>query len=318
MEMIKRAGFQTLWAEEAAAWMRGEFDLNGPGVVVTFDDGCADNLVHAWPVLRDLEIKATIFLIAGRLEQTAGLRTNHANKPRGVGPFLSKTEVTWLANQGVVSFGSHTLMHAFHFTDSTLLDPCPIPDFSRWTSLDTGNRIIPYHYRQKESSYKGRRFVESLKLTKAMIDAMGTDASLTEIEAAYVRDGGEVGAFESDKARMSRLLQDLSHSKSIIEELTGSPCRTLCWPWGKYDEVSLAAAKEAGFISTFVTERGGNAQGDNPMRILRFEARPKSASWLASRLAIYRAPLQSAVYTSMRDIGKTLKGKKKDPVNPSE
>lgn len=36
----------------------------GPLVVVTFDDGYRDNHTHAWPVLKEYKIPATIFLVA--------------------------------------------------------------------------------------------------------------------------------------------------------------------------------------------------------------------------------------------------------------
>ena len=38
-----------------------------PGVAITLDDGYQDNLVHAAPVLREFGVRATVFIVAGRV-----------------------------------------------------------------------------------------------------------------------------------------------------------------------------------------------------------------------------------------------------------
>lgn len=64
MERVLRAGSPTTFARLAAA-IDGGTDPPPRPIIVTFDDGHRDNFTHAFPVLRDLGIPATVFLSTG-------------------------------------------------------------------------------------------------------------------------------------------------------------------------------------------------------------------------------------------------------------
>ena len=72
MEWLARSANVIPLAEAAAS---------RPGVAVTFDDGYRDNLVHAAPVLEDLGIPATVFVVAGRRPDPS--RPPRAARPAG-------------------------------------------------------------------------------------------------------------------------------------------------------------------------------------------------------------------------------------------
>jgi peptidoglycan/xylan/chitin deacetylase (PgdA/CDA1 family) len=50
---------------EISRWLRSEVDLPRDSIAITFDDGYADFHTYAFPVLKSLDIPATLFLIAG-------------------------------------------------------------------------------------------------------------------------------------------------------------------------------------------------------------------------------------------------------------
>ncbi len=81
-----------------------------PGVVVTFDDGYRDNLLHALPVLRRYAVPATIFVTTGFCDQTLSHPRYGTKKP---GLHLSWDEVRALAREPGISIGSHTVTHPF-------------------------------------------------------------------------------------------------------------------------------------------------------------------------------------------------------------
>jgi peptidoglycan/xylan/chitin deacetylase (PgdA/CDA1 family) len=79
-----------------------------PGVVVTFDDGYRDNLVHALPVLRQHGIPATIFVTAEFCDQTLR-HPRYPDPPARL--HLDWDEVRALARDPLVTIGSHSLTH---------------------------------------------------------------------------------------------------------------------------------------------------------------------------------------------------------------
>ncbi|MBI3318167.1 MAG: polysaccharide deacetylase family protein [Candidatus Omnitrophica bacterium] len=71
--------------------------FGGREVALTFDDGTGDAFLHAFPILRKHRIPATIFLIAADI-----------GKPG----MLSQPQIRLMQEAGI-SFGSHTLHHAY-------------------------------------------------------------------------------------------------------------------------------------------------------------------------------------------------------------
>jgi peptidoglycan/xylan/chitin deacetylase (PgdA/CDA1 family) len=120
------------WLDRAAPPARAAF-------AVTFDDGWADNYEHAFPVLRELGIPATIFLATGAVEERIpfwwqlpglsdatieqmkkrphpGIEFHLAGHPElrkaHEGDFLTWDQVREMGRSGLVTFGPHGHRHA--------------------------------------------------------------------------------------------------------------------------------------------------------------------------------------------------------------
>jgi peptidoglycan/xylan/chitin deacetylase (PgdA/CDA1 family) len=73
--------------------------------IVTFDDGYQDFATNAWPVLRRLNVPATVFLVASKLG-----RTNDWDADEPQTPLLDASAIRELEADGV-EFGGHGFTH---------------------------------------------------------------------------------------------------------------------------------------------------------------------------------------------------------------
>jgi len=89
MRWLRAAGFQAANVTQALSFP------DQPTVALTFDDGCASDLLVAAPVLRDLGFGATFYITVGWLD-TPG--------------FLSRAQVRELSDNGL-EIGSHSMTH---------------------------------------------------------------------------------------------------------------------------------------------------------------------------------------------------------------
>jgi peptidoglycan/xylan/chitin deacetylase (PgdA/CDA1 family) len=83
-------------------------------VVLTFDDGYLDNYTNALPVLQQLGISATFFLIGGYIGSTSKWRKGNLSTT----PLLNLQQVREMDRMGM-QFGSHSMTHS----DLTTLIP---------------------------------------------------------------------------------------------------------------------------------------------------------------------------------------------------
>jgi peptidoglycan/xylan/chitin deacetylase (PgdA/CDA1 family) len=107
MRYLKAQGLTFYTAAELIDYYRGRGEFPRSGITVTFDDGCRDSYTNAFPVLRELGIKATIFLVPSVIGQISAKPLAQGEEAR---PHLSREEILEMAKHGI-EFGSHTTNH---------------------------------------------------------------------------------------------------------------------------------------------------------------------------------------------------------------
>jgi peptidoglycan/xylan/chitin deacetylase (PgdA/CDA1 family) len=107
MRYLKRRGYEFYTASELIEHYRKNGAFPPRAISVTFDDGWKDNYTFAFPVLRDLQIKATIFLVPSCINQTTSKVVADGEAAR---QHLSAEDILEMSKHGV-EFGSHTLNH---------------------------------------------------------------------------------------------------------------------------------------------------------------------------------------------------------------
>ncbi len=80
-------------------------------VVITFDDGYADNLYNVLPVLEEFKVPASIFLVAGYMGQNRPFYWDQNTPSEDQGRPMTLDEAKRLSNSRLIEIGGHTLTH---------------------------------------------------------------------------------------------------------------------------------------------------------------------------------------------------------------
>ncbi len=142
-------------------WLKAHGDLRKK-IVLTFDDGYADFLTTAAPILKTYGFPATLFVVTGRGGETA--RWSTADKTRRT---LSADELREVKALGF-ALGSHTATHADLTTlDATVLDHelCE----SRAAIAKMGEAFIPLAYPGGRFTRRERDAAERAEYDSALI-----------------------------------------------------------------------------------------------------------------------------------------------------
>lgn len=117
MHYLKKQGFDFYSASELIEYYRERGSFPPRGITLTFDDGWRDNYTHAFPVLRELGIRATIFLVPSCIGRISSKAQAQGESGRA---HLSCEEILEMSRHGI-EFGSHSLNHR-------LLHQIPLPE----------------------------------------------------------------------------------------------------------------------------------------------------------------------------------------------
>ena len=98
MEYLAAEGYTTITIDEMMDALENGTSLPEKSVIITFDDGYADNYEYVYPILKKYGFKATIFLIYD-------FTNAYPN-------YLTWDQVAEMKASGLIHFESHTMTHA--------------------------------------------------------------------------------------------------------------------------------------------------------------------------------------------------------------
>jgi peptidoglycan/xylan/chitin deacetylase (PgdA/CDA1 family) len=242
-----------------------------PRIVVTFDDGYADNLINAVPIAEAKGVPITIFVTSGVLGSHGGFWWDRLGSLLRVRP-SAMTEITLPAGEGTVRVGLGSLYRRKDLQSLRRhLLPLPVPEI--------------------------HRVLDALSEQWGISTAPPPDArplTSSEFVKLSASDVVTIGDHTVDHARLRGLeaadqLQMLSSSKERLERLSGQSVAHFAYPFGgndAFDDHSVDAVRSAGFETACTTIPGNVSSQSDPFRLPRRKV--KNWSRLRFRVALER------------------------------
>lgn len=239
--------FNVLPLREAARRLQGG-SLPARAVSITFDDGYADNLLLALPILKKYELHATFFIATGFLDG---------------GRMWNDTVIETFARAPGLSLSLENL------------------GLGRYSLTTTAERFAAI--KDVLGKVKYRTVAERVSITEAMAaqvshslpnDLMMTTAQLRTLYAA----GMEIGAHTEQHPILARTTpaeaeREISASRHRLQEMLNDPVATFAYPNGRpgtdYESQHVTMLRNAGFEVGVSTAWGSARRGMHPLQLAR-------------------------------------------------
>lgn len=277
IEAIRR-GFHSLHLSDVCEMVAEGRPIPENAVVLTFDDGYLDNWVYAYPLLKQRDIKATIFVSPEFVDPATDLRPNlddvwsgrvRETEIDGTG-FLSWNEMREMERSGLIEIQSHAMSHTWYFSEPRIVDfrhpgdeyvwmdwnDAPAEKYRYLGALWRPNVRYGEPVYAHRKSLAGRRILPSPEIGERLIEHVAERGGATFFEHAGWRDalfdlttelmppqGVEHTREDTDSFR-TRLEYEIAESKRVIERELEKEVRILCWPGGGLCQESVELASE--------------------------------------------------------------------------
>jgi peptidoglycan/xylan/chitin deacetylase (PgdA/CDA1 family) len=253
-------------------------------VAITFDDGYADNLLVAKPLLERHEAPATMYLSPGLLD---------GHSPFWWDALLSIVlEPDLLPERLEIKLGGTLRVWSLP-VDSSL------GEHDDWRTWQTPPTIRHDLYLQLWSLIHQLSFAEQREALDELsawasvsVQAATPDRPLLPEEATRLVAGGllEIGAHTLTHPSLPALSAEcqrweIQRSKEACEEIAGQRVTTFSYPFGNHTPTTAALVLEAGFDSACTTNPGWLRQGHDHLRLPRIHAHDWDGADLERRLA---------------------------------
>jgi peptidoglycan/xylan/chitin deacetylase (PgdA/CDA1 family) len=142
---LKREGWHFFTVSEL--WEQWD-TLPAKSVAISFDDGYADNLHNALPLLEKYDARATIYMVVDRHDRdwSTAKKAHHNTGELAREPKLSDDELQRLVASGRIEIGSHTLTHITMRTTAADDKRRELAESRRLLQAQTGQAVASFAY----------------------------------------------------------------------------------------------------------------------------------------------------------------------------
>ena len=254
--------------EEAWNLVREGRRLPPRTVVLTFDDCWYENMKTVLDPLAEAAIPATFFVSAGDIDREE-LHPDH--------------RFYYLASQ----VGAEQLARGLQ---AILSPPSMIPpeETAPWKLRHWLERVLGYEL----ASPQGCVFLDTLEKGLGAPSSAGMGKTLYMISdqvRSLLTYGVQVGNHTVNHRQLTALGEaeqraELAEAQRILSALTGKPVRTLAYPYGLFNDISVKVAAELGHGCACTVIPGYNDGDTDPMRLCRIDVTRLPGQELTIRL----------------------------------
>lgn len=228
-------------------------------LIVTMDDGYNDNYIYAYPILKEFEIPATIFLVTGFINKELWFWWD---KIRYIFFKSKKSQYIYEYNGEIKEFKLNTIEEREHAWDYITI-------------------VLLY-----EPNEVREQFIMQLQKDLDIIvpfESVEEFMPVTWDEVREMRKNGiEFGSHTHTHPILSHILnhqkkEEIEKSKQILEEKIQTQVISFSYPNGQkkdYDEESVKLVEDAGYQCAMVAFQGFNDLKTNPFEIRRVNLTP--------------------------------------------
>ncbi len=257
-------------------WMMGQEAIPDRSVAVTFDDGYQNVLAHAAPVLKELGIPATLFVVTD---------------------FIFERRMLW--PDRVVSALALTTAGQIQLRCDGTDQVLPIGSAREKIAVDARIRAVCKKVKDADRLAFIDDVIEKLEVGERALESAWPDhAPLEPEELPHLFDFGiDVGSHTCSHGIVSRfdadaMNRELVESRRLIETSTGRPCDLFSYPNGSpgdFDASTRAAVVSAGYRGAVTTIKRRVQRGNDPYEIPRciLTDNETTPAWFATEVSGY-------------------------------
>jgi peptidoglycan/xylan/chitin deacetylase (PgdA/CDA1 family)/SAM-dependent methyltransferase len=275
LEVLRKHTQPTQLQQLVAALHGG--DISRRAVIVTFDDGYADNLLNAKPLLERFDIPATVFLTAGYIGDGREFWWDELDRlllQPGTLPQILRLSVNGIPHQWELGEAAYYSEERWQQDRSWKAPEAP-PSSRHSLYVSLWNLLQPLPESERRNVLE-----QLLAWACAEPGARPTRRTLSLEEVGALGRGElvEIGSHTVTHPVLPGLplaLQrnEVQQSKIILETILGRPVASFAYPYGSYTTETIPIIQEAGFACACSTVAGVVERDADRFQLPRLEVR---------------------------------------------
>jgi peptidoglycan/xylan/chitin deacetylase (PgdA/CDA1 family) len=271
----------------------GEGTLKPGAVAITFDDGYANNLYEAKPLLERHEVPATVFVTSGMVgrdrefwwDELEAILLSPPNLPHTLRLEIAGQTHEWVSIEAAPN--SQKLSRR-EKAQGVWQSPSGSRDgmyFSVWQKL------------KPLSPSKREKALDDIRAWAGNFPGPRDSHRPLSRDELRALDGGavEVGAHTVSHPSLTQhppdlQKQEIRESKRWLEDFLGRSVRAFAYPYGDYSRATAAVVEQAGFDLACTTKASAVFSGTNPYELPRIAINDWDGAEFAHRLAQRLSP----------------------------